>query len=279
LDRQAVGIPRSFQHFLEPIRLPAAAEQDDYFLRAVDERCRLRNPPALAGGRLLDELGDRFFKDDGLRASITVALETVVAPFYLSTEHREQTIEVVRRFLRTPSFLVRYFPLEGTDLAAGMAYALQAQESGESLRERIESFCRFLSELSTDEERTEFLTALLKVQTGTHFGKEVRSAFDPAEGDVADEGALTLVGTSVGPPSFESQLIVGELFTASRAPEATPPPAPAEPVAEPTLEPLPETEPPAVEREAAPADPAPPPPEQRAEPIEPALDASCASPV
>ena len=141
---------------------------------------------------LLDELGDRFFKDDGLRASITVAIETVVAPFYLSTEHREQTIEVVRRFLRTPSFLVRYFPLEGTDLAAGMAYALQAQESGESLRERIESFCRFLSELSTDEERTEFLTALLKVQTGTHFGKEVRSAFDPAEGDVADEGAILL---------------------------------------------------------------------------------------
>ena len=141
---------------------------------------------------LLDELGNRFFKDDDLRSSITTAIEAVVAPFELSTEHREQTIEVVRRFVRTPSFLVRYFPLEGADLAAGMAHALQAQESGESLRERIESFCRFLSEGCTDAERAEFLSALLKVQTGTHFGKEVRSALDPAEGDAEDESAILL---------------------------------------------------------------------------------------
>lgn len=141
---------------------------------------------------LLDELGDRFFKDDALRASVTSAVESVVAPFDLSDKHRGQAVEAVRRFLRTPSFLVRYFPLQGTDLAAGMAQALQVRENGESLRERIESFCRFLSERCTDEERTEFLDALHKVQTGTHFGKEVRSSFDPAEGDSADESAILL---------------------------------------------------------------------------------------
>jgi len=141
---------------------------------------------------LLDELGEKFFKDEDLRASITTALEAIVAPFELSTEHRAQTIEVVRRFLRTPSFLVRYFPLEGTNLAAGMAEALQAQENGESLRDRIESFCRFLVERCTEDERGEYLNALDKVQTGTHFGKDVRSAFDPAEGDAADESAILL---------------------------------------------------------------------------------------
>src|SRR5690606_6879877 len=31
-----------------------------------------------------------------------------------------------------------------------------------------------------------------QVQTGTHFGKDVRSAFDPAEGDAADESAILL---------------------------------------------------------------------------------------
>jgi hypothetical protein len=73
-----------------------------------------------------------------------------------------------------------------------MAQALQARQGGESLRERIESFCRFLTERCIPEERAEFLDALLKVQTGTHFGKEVRSVFDPAEGDAADESAILL---------------------------------------------------------------------------------------
>jgi len=141
---------------------------------------------------LLDELGEQFFKDENLRASITTSLEAVVAPFAFLADQREQTVEVVRRFLRTPSFLVRYFPLEGSDPAAGMAQALEERQSGESLRERIESFCRFLSERCTPEERAEFLEALLKVQTGTHFGKEVRAAFDPAEGNAADEAAILL---------------------------------------------------------------------------------------
>lgn len=139
----------------------------------------------------LDELGEQFFKDEKLRASISSALEAIVTKFTFSLAEREQVVEVVRRFLRTPSFLVRYFPLEVSDTAAGMAQALQARQGGESLRERIESFCRFLSERCTADERAEFLNALLKVQTGTQFGKEVRAVFDPAEGS-SDETAMLL---------------------------------------------------------------------------------------
>ena len=139
----------------------------------------------------LDDLSDKFFKDDALRASITATLESIVSPFNLPTEDREQAVEVVRRFLRTPSFLVRYFSLGSADLAAGMDEALQTRHGNESLRERIESFCRFLAERCTHDERAEFLDALLKVQTGTQFGKEVRALFDPAEG-VADETAMLL---------------------------------------------------------------------------------------
>ena len=96
-----------------------------------------------------------------------------------------------------------------------------------------------------------------------------RAALVSVAGHTTFIALLTLVGTSVGPPSFESQLIVGELFTASRESAAAPPPAPAEPVAEPTAEPAPQPEPPAAEPEAAPPAPAPPPPEQQAEPLEP----------
>ncbi len=142
--------------------------------------------------QILDELGEQFFKDETLRASVSSALEAIVGSYAFSSEERDQVIEVVRRFLRTPSFLVRYFPLEGADPAAGMAQALQARQGGESLRERIEGFCRFLAERCTGAERKEFLEALLKVQTGTHLGREVRAAFDPAEGNAADETAVLL---------------------------------------------------------------------------------------
>jgi len=142
--------------------------------------------------KILDELGEQFFNDDKLRASVSSALEAIVGPYSFSSEERDQVIEVVRRFLRTPSFLVRYFPLDGADPAAGMAQALQARQGGESLRERIEGFCRFLAERCTEPERKEFLDALLKVQTGTHLGREVRAAFDPAEGNAADETAVLL---------------------------------------------------------------------------------------
>ncbi len=54
-----------------------------------------------------------------LRASVSSALESIVGPYAFSSEERDQVIEVVRRFLRTPSFLVRYFPLEGADPADG----------------------------------------------------------------------------------------------------------------------------------------------------------------
>jgi ERCC4-related helicase len=142
--------------------------------------------------QILDELGEQFFKDEKLRGSVSSALEAIVGPYAFSSEERDQVIEVVRRFLRTPSFLVRYFPLEGADPTSGMSQAFQARQGGESLRERIESFCRFLAERCTEPERNEFLEALLKVQTGTHLGREVRAAFDPAEGNVEDETAVLL---------------------------------------------------------------------------------------
>lgn len=141
---------------------------------------------------LLDQFGDRFFKDDKLRNSITAALESIVGGYNLTADERAQAIDVIRRFLRTPSFLVRYFPLASEDPVGGLAQALEARQGGESLRERIERFCHFLADRCTSVERAEFIAALLKVQTGTYVGKEVRAAFDPAEGDASDETAIFL---------------------------------------------------------------------------------------
>lgn len=142
--------------------------------------------------RELHLLGDRFFKDAKLRSQIHATLEAILRPFGFSDEERGKVIEVVRRFLRTPSFLVRYFPLARKDIAAGIEEAFHARQGGETLHARIEGFCRFLCERCTPEERKEFLEALEKVQTGTHRGKEIRALFDRAEQGSVGERAVLL---------------------------------------------------------------------------------------
>ena len=72
----------------------------------------------------------------------------------LTVEDRNQIAEIVRRFIRTPSFLVRYLPLDSADLAAAFTGAVDAVDHGhQSLRQKIESFCRFLAERCIPEER------------------------------------------------------------------------------------------------------------------------------
>lgn len=63
-----------------------------------------------------------------------------------------------------------------------------ADEGQQSLRQKIEHFCRFLAERCIDSEREGFLAALETIQTGSHFGKEVRAVFDPAEDRGYSEG-------------------------------------------------------------------------------------------
>jgi len=135
----------------------------------------------------LEAIGKRFFDSDSpLRREVTEVLEGILAPFGESLSHdRERIIDVVRRFLRTPSFLVRYFALDRSDDPAAFVEALDEQdESGLSLRQKVSDFCSFLSTRCIAEERTANLDALEKIQTGSHLGKEVGAAFDPGEGSV-----------------------------------------------------------------------------------------------
>jgi ERCC4-related helicase len=134
--------------------------------------------------RALEDLGERFFKDDDLRVLVSSWIDAIVIQFpMLISNQRDKIVDVVRRFLRTPSFIARYLPLHGNDLsAAAFASAFDAADEGQqSLRQKIEHFCRFLAERCTALEREGFLTALETIQTGSHFGREVRSVFDPAE--------------------------------------------------------------------------------------------------
>jgi len=131
----------------------------------------------------LERLGDQFFDSEGrIRRVVTEALGEVVAGFpAFDPAEREKIVEVTRRFLRTPSFLVRYFDLKAADRIQSFRDALARRDlSGLSLGDQIVAFCRFLEDC-IPEERKRYLDALDRVQTGSHVEREVTSSLDRSE--------------------------------------------------------------------------------------------------
>lgn len=113
----------------------------------------------------LDRLADRLLRADArghheIRSRVRDLTKT------LDEDSRERVADVAIRFLRTPSFLVRFVNLsERTsvdDLVAGFE---KPDMSGQTFADRIQNFAKLLT-LMVDVERDELLSALTGIQTG-----------------------------------------------------------------------------------------------------------------
>src|SRR5262249_14796793 len=131
----------------------------------------------------LDDLGKEFFDTDGqMRNHALDLIGSVVSQYSIFKETEKTRItEIAMRFFRTPSFLVRYFPLEQRDYLAALNSALDIPDgSGLTYRRRIEDFCRFLAERCVLEEREGYLESLETIQTG-RFRRESADPDDPTD--------------------------------------------------------------------------------------------------
>lgn len=145
--------------------------------------------------RTLTTLGDRFGDDSRLGRVVRDWVTKIAGQFPELHPRQDTVVSVVQRFIRTPSFLVRYFPLDTKDAAGAFAAAVDSATSdSQSLRLQVEHFCRFLAERCIESERHDFLDALDKVQTGSHVGADVQQVFDPRETSTSDRrnGAVLL---------------------------------------------------------------------------------------
>lgn len=151
--------------------------------RALEQRIVQRGAERLGlrpedAGAVLESLRriseNRFDRDAPLRRAVEeLAAATLsraeVPKEWLDPDEdagREGLLDLVVRFLRTPSFLVRYFDLREENLVAAF-HASYAETSfgGLTLEEQLYRLGRFLVE-RTEEERDEILDALASVQTG-----------------------------------------------------------------------------------------------------------------
>jgi len=84
----------------------------------------------------------------------------------LTEQAQEQVVEVVTRFMRTPSFLVRFVDLsENLSIDDLLGSLDRADRSGITLAQRVEGFAQSLAQ-RVDSEREAIILALTRIQTG-----------------------------------------------------------------------------------------------------------------
>ena len=105
---------------------------------------------------------------------------------------RSSIHDVVLRFMRTPTFLVRFADLSVDRIPLDwMKVMLDKQDaSGLTLRDVLNKFFDFLAFRCGDIERNSYLEALKSVQTGTHTGAEVDASFAKDEAQAGERARL-----------------------------------------------------------------------------------------
>ncbi len=132
----------------------------------------------------LERIGNRFFDTDSpTRQACDQQTHQLLVEFPSLLEHHETLTEIIRRNLRTPSLLVRFFPLHESRLdESAVAEAFEAKDfSGLSLRRILQQFLRFLQDRCGPRERQRYIDAVRRIQTGAHFGVNVGKEYDEDE--------------------------------------------------------------------------------------------------
>jgi hypothetical protein len=118
----------------------------------------------------LENLGKRFQTEDSpVRRGTDRATEKILEPFSTKlSKHTDSIKMIVRRYLRTPSFLIRFFPIEQSRIKEEDVFnAIQKKDdSGMSFRQLLNNFSTFLVEHCGDDERKRYIEALKDIQPG-----------------------------------------------------------------------------------------------------------------
>lgn len=120
-----------------------------------------------------------------LRQVCDIEIGKLVQGFPKLKEQTDKLVDIIRRYLRTPSFLVRFFPLGSNSLKDDAFFkALDTKDgSGLTLREIILEFFRFLQDRCGEKERENYIDALLKLQSGNIRGKDILTTYSGDEDD------------------------------------------------------------------------------------------------
>lgn len=129
--------------------------------------------------KLVEQIHDRYFDKlhspgrravDSALGTIMKAHEKSLNRVRMTNQQREQLVDVMRRFLRVPTTLIRCFPISELDTIAhdvAIKRTLEhADESGITWRSKFDNFIEFVTDRCSDVERELYLDAAQQTQTG-----------------------------------------------------------------------------------------------------------------
>ncbi len=174
--------------------------------------------------RRFEQIGDRFDQDRPLYRVLQNIAEEILSEYPVLDEfERDRIFEIMRRFVRTPAFLVRYFPLRSQDPNSGFRRALEYKDgSGVELKAKLVHFADFLANRCEPDLRCAYIDALERIQTGVRYGGR-RTPGDTLEGfelqpsvrratgmDKEDERRRSLLGFNT--PFFPEILVASSVL-------------------------------------------------------------------
>lgn len=131
----------------------------------------------------LARIGDRF--DSGrLREYLDAYVSALLADYPALDAYKDDLLATVRRYLRTPSFLIRFYPLSQQKFNEDeLESSFAAKDgSGQDFRSLLKRFFHFLAmECSSEQERRSYIDHLIRIQTGGIRGKQAEESFSESE--------------------------------------------------------------------------------------------------
>jgi len=146
--------------------------------------CKRRDVPGE-----LDRIGRRFFDQDSpVRRACDGQVLSRLEKFPKLETYHQTLVEIVRRNVRTPSFLARFFPLRRENLnESAMLDALRRKDrSGQTLSDLLDHFFRFLVDRCGEKDRQRYIEAVNRIQTGAYYGRSDTFDQDELQGAEAD---------------------------------------------------------------------------------------------
>ena len=131
---------------------------------ALEDRIHL---PRSEAAPVVARFGERFDADGAMTRHLRVPVSRLIAeePF-IAPDEADQLQAVIRRFVRSPIFIARYFdPQQPSSEELVNAAMATRDSSGFSLEDRLREFLKFFAKRTT-EERKAYLNALDHVQPG-----------------------------------------------------------------------------------------------------------------
>jgi len=133
----------------------------------------------------LEEFSSRIERQDSpLNRAAKSYVEILLAKHSINADLKSSIIDLVVRYLRTDSFLVRYFPLQDkrpspSDLREAMR---KRYKSNMSLERLIDDFISFLeNKCRNDNEREAYINAIDNIKMGSIYAKNVDTAYNDDE--------------------------------------------------------------------------------------------------